>query len=359
MKPVGAQLIAEFIYCSKRFLSNKDLLEEILRQGIEECGMNLVSINSKQFNPVGATVIAIISESHIAIHTYPEARHASVDIFTCATASKKVNKLLLFLKSKLRPKTVRVIELLRGNPIEIKEEDWLTSFSGSGCGFEVRYHATRKIISRRSKYQQIDIIENKDFGRILFLDQDVQIAEADSHIYSWNMISPLLEAEKRFNKVVILGGGDGGILYEILKYNPKKVTLVDIDEEVIKVSKRHLRRICKSSFSDPRVKIVIGDANRYLDKKHSFDAVIYDLTMHPEALTNMGRTAFLNELFTKIRNNLHRDGMLTLQCCSEFDTETLRLLKRILPKYFANISFRKVFIPSFCEKWIFASAEVK
>jgi len=359
MKPVGTHLVAEFIHCGKKYLNNKEALEGILKEGMQRCGMNLISIEGKQFNPVGATVVAIISESHIAIHTYPEARHASIDIFTCASVSRAVNRLLQFLKSRLRPKTVRVIELLRGNPIEIIDQDWVTSFSGAGCGFEVRYHSVRKLFSKRSRYQQIDIIENENFGRVLFLDKDVQIAEIDSHIYSWNMISPILEAGKRLNKVAILGGGDGGILHDLLKYNPGKVVLIDIDEEVIKAARRYLRRICHNAFDDPRVKIVIADVNKYLEKRHGFDAIIYDLTMHPEALTNMGRTEFLSGVFSKMSKNLNKDGIVTFQCCSEFDVETQRLLNRLLPRYFTNITFRKAFIPSFCENWIFASAEPK
>lgn len=359
MKPVGTQLIAEFIHCGKKFLNSKDALQKILRQGIEDCGMNLVSMDGKQFNPVGATVIAIISESHIAIHTYPEARHASIDIFTCASASRSVNRLLQFLKKKLRPKTIRVIELLRGNPIEITDKNWMTSFSGSGCGFEIRYHAVKKLFSKRSKYQQIDIIDNETFGRMLFLDKDIQIAEVDSHIYSWNLISPILEAGKELNKVAILGGGDGGILNELLKYNPKKVVLIDIDEEVIKAAKKYLKRICNNAFNDPRVKVVIADVNKYLEKRHGFDAIIYDLTMHPEALTSMGRAEFLSGVFSRIRRNLNDDGMATFQCGSETDVATQKLLNRLLPRYFKNISFRKAFITSFCENWIFASAEPK
>jgi spermidine synthase len=359
MKPLGTQLIAEFIYCSKNILEDKKVLEQALKLGIKRCGLNLKSLKGHQFNPVGVTVIAIIGESHIAIHTYPEARHASIDIFTCATNSQTPIELLHFLRTKFKPKTVRVVELLRGNPIEIKEKNWITSFSGSGCGFEIRYHIKKQLLSKRSKYQQIDIIENENFGKILFLDNDVQIAERDAHIYNWNMVSPLIEAKNSLNKVAILGGGDGGVLYELLKYNPRSVVLVDIDEEVIKASKRYLRRICKNAFSNPKVTIVIDDVNNFLETNHGFDAIIYDLTMHPEALTRMDRTVFLNELFLKIRNNLNEGGMLTLQCCSEFDTETLKLLRRLLSKHFMNINFRKTFIPSFCENWIFGSAQVK
>jgi len=359
MKPLGTQLIAEFISCSPNILKHKKTLEQALRLGIKKCGLNLKSLRGHQFNPVGVTVIAVIGESHIAIHTYPEARHASIDIFTCATNSGAPVKLLHFLKTKFKPKTVRIVELLRGNPIEIKEKNWITSFSSSGGGFEIRYHIKKQLLSKRSKYQQIDIIENENFGKILFLDKDVQIAEKDAHIYNWHMVAPLIESKNSLNKVAILGGGDGGVLYELLKYNPKSVVLVDIDEEVIKASKRYLRRICRNAFSNPKVKVVIDDVNRFLETDHGFDAIIYDLTMHPEAMTRMDRTIFLKELFLKIRNNLNEGGMLTLQCCSEFDTETLKLLKRLLSKHFEDITFRKVFIPSFCENWVFGSARVK
>jgi spermidine synthase len=359
MKPVGSQLIAEFTHCSKKYLNNRKALEGIVREGIEKCGLGLISIKGHKFDPIGVTVIAVISESHIAIHTYPEALHASIDIFTCASGSKSVNRLMRFLKGKLRPKRVGLVELLRGNPIEIKEENWATSFSGPGCGFETRYHVKKNIYSKRSKFQQIDIIENDTFGKMMFLDKDVQIAEIDAQNYSWNMISPIIEKKRRLDKVAILGGGDGGILYEILKHDPKRVFLIDIDEDVIKVSRRHLRRICRGAFSDKRATIVVDDANKFLETHDGFDAIIYDLTMHPEALTNIPRIDFLNQIFAKVGKSLNKRGMVTMQCCSDFDKDTMKHLKKILPKHFKNIKFRKVFITSFCENWIFASAEMK
>lgn len=359
MKALGTQIIAEFIYCSKNILDDKEKLEHVMKAGIEKCGLGLKTINGYKFNPVGVTIIAIISQSHIAIHTYPEARHASIDIFTCSTDNYQTQKLLRFLKSKLRPKTVRVIELLRGNPIEIKDKDWITSFSGSRHGFEIRYHVRKKLLDKKTKYQQMDIIENEDFGRMLFLDKEIQISERGANIYNSSLVLPLVEAKNSLEKVAILGGGDGGVLHELLKHNPENIFLVDIDDEVIKASKRHLGGICKDAFSDPRVRIVIDNANKFLEKNHGFDAIIYDLTMHPEAITHMDRMEFFNGIFSKIKNSLKEKGMITLQCCSEFDTETLRLLKRLLPRYFKNINFKTTFVPPYCENWVFASSEVK
>lgn len=355
MKPLGKHLVIEFVGCSEDILNDKNTLEQILKSGIRKSGLHLENINTHQYNPIGITLIATISESHIAIHTYPEARHASIDIFTCSSKSEAEISLLNFLKGKLKPSTTRVIEINRGNPLEIKEKDWIESFST--YGFNVKYHIDKNIFSKKTKYQQIDIIENENFGKMLFLDKDIQIAEKDADIYNKSMIFPFLEAKNSLNNAAILGGGDGGVLSELLKHNPKNVVMVDIDEEVIKASKKHLQCICNNSFSNSNVKVAIDDANKYLETNHNFDAIIYDLTMYPEALTRTDRTRFLDEIFFKIKNSLNEGGMVTLQCCSEFDVETIKLLEKILPKYFKNINLKKSFIPSYCENWIFASAE--
>jgi len=357
MKPLGRHLLAEFIYCSGEILNNRRMLEQAVKHAIKESGLSLVNITGKKFDPVGITLIAVISESHIAIHTYPEAQHASLDIFTCGNGSAAVTKLLRLLRKKLRPKTVRVVEIHRGNPLEIKQRKWLCTFSGSG--FEVKYHIDKQLLSKRTKYQQLDIIENSSFGRMMFLDKDLQIAESDIPAYDSAMVSPIIERKRRFKEVAILGGGDGGVLREVLKYKPENAYLVEIDEEVIKAAKKYMPGVCKKAFESRKANIIIDDANSFLDEKHGFDAIIYDLTMHPEAITNMDRTVFLNQIFSKIKNNLNKKGIISMQCCAEFDEETIRLLKKVLPKYFRNIVYKTSFIPSFCENWVFASAEVK
>jgi spermidine synthase len=205
----------------------------------------------------------------------------------------------------------------------------------------------------------IDVIENENFGRMLFLDKDLQIAERDADIYNKALVDPIRKAKRRIGKTAILGGGDGGILFELLKLNPENITLVDIDKQVINVSKKYLSKICYEAFDDPRVEIIAGDAIKYINRDLKFDAVIYDLTMHPEAFTNVDRRIYLDELFAKIKSRLNKKGIITLQVGSEFDPQTLSLVKEILSKHFIDAKYQKVFIPSFCETWIFASARVK
>jgi len=357
MKPLGRQLIAEFIYCSGKMLGSKNALDRMLKQGIKESGLTLVSLTGKQFTPAGVTSVAVISESHVAIHTYPEARHASIDIFTCGNGMHAVKKLLSFFKKELKPKTVRVMEIHRGNPIEVKQKDWITSFSGAG--FEIKHHIKKKLFSKRTKFQQLDIIENESFGRMMFLDKDLQIAESDVPTYDMAMVNPILNRENVFKKIAILGGGDGGVLREVLKHNPGKVYLIEIDEEVIHAAKKYMPKICGKAFDNKKAIIILEDANTYLEEEQGFDAIIYDLTMHPESITDMDRDVFLNQIFSKIKKSLNKGGVVSMQCCSEFDMETRKLLKKLLPAYFKKIEYKPVFIPSFCENWIFASAEVK
>lgn len=357
MKPLGRQLVAEFTYCSEDILGDRSALECALKEGIRESGLTLVSITGKQFTPAGVTAIALISESHIAIHTYPEAGHASIDIFTCASGSQSVNRLLDFLKDRFRPRTVKVMEIHRGNPLELSQKNWLTGFSGTG--FEIKYYVDEVLLSKRTRYQQIDVIANENFGRMMFLDRDLQIAEKDACIYDEAMIAPLIEKHRRFETVAVLGGGDGGVLREALRHGPERVDLIEIDQEVIDAARAYLPGVCEDAFENSRSRIIIDDAMAYLEGGHAYDAIIYDLTMHPESITNVDRTEFLHAIFSRIRNNTAPGGMVSMQCCSEYDEETTELLNVLLPKYFANVEYRKSFIPSFCENWIFASADVR
>lgn len=355
MKPIGMQIVAEFHNCSKDILNDKRAIEKIIHDGISECGFSLVGINSHCYDPIGVTTVAVISESHVAIHTYPEAQHASIDIFTCSPEKEQTNNLLDYLKEKLDPTTTRIAEITRGNPIEVTETNWITDVSDT-IGYDIRYHIEKRLLSTMSQYQQIDIIDNEIFGKLMFLNNDLQIAEYDADLYNQSMVLPLVEAGIPLDTVAILGGGDGGVLHELLKHNPGKVFLIDIDREVIDASKKYLKCVCHDAFDDPRVEIINDDVNNVLDTGRRFDAVIYDLTMHPETFINMDREIYLERLFSKIDDRLNPGGMVTVQCCSEYDKDTYIMSENLLNKYFKDVTLFTTNIPSFCTPWVFASA---
>lgn len=352
MNPLGTQHIAEFIECKRTFLNDPEKLEQIIRNAIEYSGLHFEKIITHKFNPIGVTLLAIISESHIGLHTYPEAGHLSIDVFTCSHPNKQL-RLLDYLRKILKPKSVKIAEITRGNPIEFKQDDWLTS--RTEYGFEIKYHIKKLYYSDKSNFQFIDVIENEHFGRMLFLDKDLQISEADADAYSYAMIQPVLNKKKKLKNVLILGGGDGGILNFILKYNPERVTLVELDEKVIEVSKKFLKKICGKAFNDKRVNVLIQDALQFLQStRDKYDVVIYDLTMHPESFTKVEREQFLKDVFFNIHRILSKNGIGTFQVGSEYDLVTLKLVQKILKRYFKKINYSLIFLRSYCERWIFA-----
>jgi S-adenosylmethionine decarboxylase proenzyme len=127
MNASGIHLIAELSGCPPGLLNDENRIKTILIDGINTCGLFYLSISSHKFDPIGVTVISIINESHIAIHTYPEAQHASLDIFHCSTESESLFKLLKFLSSKLLSQAVKFIEIDRGDKLAIRKMSLIDS----------------------------------------------------------------------------------------------------------------------------------------------------------------------------------------------------------------------------------------
>ena len=121
MNASGIHIIAEFSGCPPDLLNDEKRLKSILREGIVTCGLSQLNILSHKFEPIGVTVISIINESHIAIHTYPEAGHASIDIFHCSPKSDSAFRLLSCLSKRLQSQDVKFIEINRGDKLALRK----------------------------------------------------------------------------------------------------------------------------------------------------------------------------------------------------------------------------------------------
>ena len=204
-----------------------------------------------------------------------------------------------------------------------------------------------------SEYQHIVIAEDPDYGRILYLDEDLQIAESD-HSYNEAMVRPLVEADS-LGEVLILGGGDGGVLKTVVEEGAARATMVDIDEKVVELSREYLPALCADVFERDEADLIIGDAFAYLDKPQRYDAIIYDLTMNP-VREDQSRGEFTEEIFGKVAEHLRDSGVFSMQCCSEYQPELRAEIKRRLGHHFDEVEDRVVAVPSYGERWIFASA---
>ncbi|HEV2037844.1 MAG TPA: methyltransferase domain-containing protein, partial [Candidatus Eremiobacteraceae bacterium] len=156
-----------------------------------------------------------------------------------------------------------------------ENSQWYVEQVGPG---EIHGHAlTRTIVSGSSQFQDFAIVESSLFGKMLVLDGDTQSSALDEHIYHEALVHPACVAAGGSPKrALILGGGEGATLRELLRVpGMGKVTMVDIDGEVVEVCRRHLPEWSAGAFEDSRAEIIIGDAKDYVfSSREQFDVII-------------------------------------------------------------------------------------
>jgi S-adenosylmethionine decarboxylase proenzyme len=122
MEFCGTHLLVEFCDCrNAALLDDVEQIEELIRKGLKVANFTLVELFSHKFFPIGVTSVAIISESHVSIHTYPETGHASIDIFHCSDGSAQLLLLMEFLKLHFKPAQSLYAEAVRGRKLQITE----------------------------------------------------------------------------------------------------------------------------------------------------------------------------------------------------------------------------------------------
>lgn len=184
---------------------------------------------------------------------------------------------------------------------------------GAAQSFEYKSH----ILSKQTEYQKIDIYETDSFGRILVLDDVVQCTERDEFIYHEMMVHvPMMSSKKKPKNVLIIGGGDGGCLREVLKYESvEHVTMIEMDIEVIDESVKNLR-IAGTSFLDQRVGLFIGDASEVLQDLDPmmFDVAIIDCT---DAASEGAQKLFSMDFAGSISRHMKpRHSFISMMCGS-------------------------------------------
>jgi len=168
----------------------------------------------------------------------------------------------------------------------------------------------RVLFQGKTEFQSAVIFENDRFGRILILDDVVQTTEADEFIYHEMLAHVPLFAVDAPKHVLIIGGGDGGCLEEVLKHPVETATMVELDRGVIDIAREHLPNICGKAFDDPRTDLIIGDGAAFVaETDRTFDAIIIDST-DP---VGPGEILFSREFYTNCQRRLSDQGILVTQ----------------------------------------------
>ena len=156
-------------------------------------------------------------------------------------------------------------------------ELWFTEEHSEDVRFSIRI--VRQLFSKRSKFQQIDIFDSKEFGKVLVLDDSIVITEKDEFIYHEMMVHVACAANPDLRKVLVIGGSNGGCVRELIKYPfIEKIDVVEADDELIKACKVHFPKITKS-FDDPRVSVIVSDGLKFVRKLNKvYDLILVDST---------------------------------------------------------------------------------
>ncbi|KAJ5938062.1 putrescine aminopropyltransferase [Penicillium verhagenii] len=196
------------------------------------------------------------------------------------------------------------------------KDGWFSEQSGMWPGQAMNLKVKEVLHHEKSKYQDVLVFESTDYGRVLVLDNVIQCTERDEFSYQEMITHLAMNSHPNPKKVLVIGGGDGGVLREVVKHaSVEEAILCDIDEAVIRVSKKYLPGM-SIGFQHPNAKTHVGDGFAFLkERKNEFDVIITD-SSDPEG---PAEALFQKPYFELLHEALRDGGVITTQgCCSRF-----------------------------------------
>jgi spermidine synthase len=224
---------------------------------------------------------------------------------------------------------------------------------------EGHLHAiARTITARQTKFQFMEILETLSYGKVLVLDGRIQSSQADDFMYHELLVHPGLLAHPNPSRAMVIGGGEGATVREILRH--RSITdclMVDIDAEVVEECKRHLPEMHQGAFDDPRTRVLNEDARAYLEKtSERFDLIVVDLVEPLEE--GPACLLFTKEFYGLIRDRLTDLGVMTMQAGMTKINELFfyGAVNRTLREVFPVVAPYQGFISCFGTPWGFTLA---
>ncbi|MCM3631583.1 polyamine aminopropyltransferase [Paenibacillus glycanilyticus] len=187
-------------------------------------------------------------------------------------------------------------------------ELWYTEKQTENFGITAKI--TKTYVNEQTDFQQLDMIETEEFGTMLVLDGMVMTTVKDEFVYHEMVAHPVLFTHPNPEHVLVVGGGDGGVIREIMKHpKVKKAVLVDIDGKVIEYSKKYLPTIA-GELDNPRVEVQVNDGFMHIhDHKNTYDVIMVDSTEPVGPAANL----FTRGFYQGIYESLKEDGIFVAQ----------------------------------------------
>lgn len=218
----------------------------------------------------------------------------------------------------------------------------------------------RQLYCGQSEFQRIDIFDSKEFGRFLTLDGFMMLTEKDEFIYHEMMVHIPMAVHPAAKKVLIIGGGDGGAIRELVRYPlVEHIDLVEIDELVVEVCKKHLPQTA-CCFGDERVTVHYQDGLKFIRRcENEYDLIIVDST-DP---FGPGEGLFTKEFYGNCYKALKEDGIMVNQHESAFYLDDAVAMQRAHKRIVESFPISRVYqahIPTYPSgHWLFGFASKK
>ncbi len=315
---LGQHTVCEF--WGARHLDSPEHTEAAFRRAVAAGGATLVELVVHQFAPQGVSGVAVIAESHLSVHTWPELGYAALDYFTCGD-HVDVDAIFEVLREAYEPERIVRHQMVRGTSPDSAAfgrfiEDEPQSVS------DASYPVSRVLEERKTQFQELLLFEHPRVGKILALDGIVQLTDVDTYVYHEVLTHPAMVAHPNPRSVAVVGGGDAFIVAEALKHDSvERVVLLELDEDVINVARKHYPEAA-AALADPRVEVRPADAFEsiagYADE---LDVILVDLT------DPIGQAArmFEDPFYEKCERALRADGILVAQTESvHFHPQTVK-----------------------------------
>jgi spermidine synthase len=239
---------------------------------------------------------------------------------------------------------------------ELKADIWVNEYI---TPWDIYSHGITHIFAyKKTQYQEMYIVETGAYGKALVLDGKWQSCTGDEFLYHEPMVHPAMVAHGNPKKVLILGGGEGATLREVLRWTTvERAVMIDIDGDVVEACKEHLPEMHQNAFDDPRTELIIGDALAFVDTTDElWDVILYDLSDPIEEGPSF--QLFTQELFQKVRRILAPDGYLAVQSgpVSPAELHLHARLSSTLKSVFGSVQSYSSYVPTYAAPWSFILA---
>jgi len=228
--------------------------------------------------------------------------------------------------------------------------EWVTNTFG-------HVYRGRTLHKGRTPFQSMEIVENKTFGTLLFLDGKIQISDGDENRYHQYLVSAPLLAHRHPQSMLVIGGGDCFAIEEAVKFKSlKRILMVEIDRGVVDFCRKHYP-VIQRCLKDRRVEVVYQDARRWLDDhSETFDVLIVDLT-EPHGPSKM---LYTQEFYRLCRKRLNPGGLLSIHTDNYYlFPESFATIHKTLRSVFPHVATARVDMPCFGMGWTYRMASAR